>query len=156
MKHFNETHGMTNTRTYHSWQAMKRRCNNKKSDKYKWYGARGIRVCKEWNESFEAFIKDMGLCPEGMTLERIDNQKNYYKNNCKWATMKEQSNNTRTTIMIDFHGAILAASTVSEIIGVRHETLTARIRKGIPRKYLFLKRVPRFWKTKYREMKDEA
>lgn len=77
------------------WRGMIQRCTNTKHKAYKYYGARGITVCKRWTSSFHAFVKDMGIRPAGMTLERKNNSKGYYKSNCKWATMTEQAGNRR-------------------------------------------------------------
>lgn len=76
---------------------MINRCENKKHIRYHQYGGRGITVCDEW-KSFKKFVKDMGEKPVGMSLDRINNNKGYFKKNCRWATPKEQNMNRRTSI----------------------------------------------------------
>jgi hypothetical protein len=80
--------------TYMSWAHMKHRCRAKTGKHYKDYVLRGITVCERWNK-FENFLEDMGERPEGCTLDRVDNDKGYFKNNCRWATRKEQFHNSR-------------------------------------------------------------
>ncbi len=100
-------HGATQSdhplkKTHSIWVMMHQRCKNENSRDYKNYGARGISVCSEWDK-FETFHLEMGACPKGLSLDRIDNDGNYEKSNCKWATRKEQNNNRRdnTFFMID-------------------------------------------------------
>jgi len=82
------------SKTYNSWRGMIQRCTNPNSSRYKYYGGRGITVCERWR-SFANFLVDMGERPEGLKLERRDNDSSYCKNNCTWATQKEQNNNRR-------------------------------------------------------------
>lgn len=85
------------SREYETWLSMKARCYDRKTKSYKNYGGRGIRVCGRWLSSFENFLADMGTKPNGLTLERIDNDGNYEPSNCKWATRLEQNRNKRNS-----------------------------------------------------------
>lgn len=82
------------SRVYSIWQNMWARCTSPTHDNYRYYGGRGIRVCKRW-DVFESFLSDMGEPPPGLTLDRIDNEGNYEQGNCRWATRKQQSANKR-------------------------------------------------------------
>lgn len=89
-------HGMFGTPTYRSWRAMLARCTDSRHKQFSDYGGRGITVAAEWKE-FSAFVADMGVRPEGKTLDRINNDKGYCGGNCRWATRVEQARNKRTT-----------------------------------------------------------
>lgn len=88
------SHGLSQESIYKAWHGMIQRCENPNNKAYKNYGGRGIAVCERWHK-FENFYKDMGECPGGLTLERINNDGNYELKNCKWATYEEQNNNRR-------------------------------------------------------------
>jgi hypothetical protein len=94
------THGATrayqHTATYESWRGMRARCQYPKSNTYRYYGAKGIRVCDRW-QSFANFLADMGERPEGMTLDRVNIDGDYEPGNCRWATPLEQTHNRRNS-----------------------------------------------------------
>ncbi len=100
----NKTHGKSETQTYKIWIGMRSRCIHTWNSKYKDYGGRGINVCTRWLKSFENFLKDMGERPDGMTLDRKNNEGDYKPSNCRWASNKQQSRNKRSTKLISFKG----------------------------------------------------
>lgn len=104
------THNKSCSRTYRTWSRMKNRCGNENYIEFQFYGGRGIAVCSEWS-SFDSFLKDMGERPDGKTLDRIDTNADYCPTNCRWATPKEQSRNTRRNVVVSIGGE---AKTVAE------------------------------------------
>lgn len=125
-----ERHGMSRTPTYHSWAMMKQRCTNEQHTAFDRYGERSIKVCQRWADSFVAFFEDMGEKPEGMTLDRIDNDGDYCPENCRWATPKEQANNTRRTRYVIVDGKKMLATVVAAMNGISRSAITKRIDKG--------------------------
>ena len=122
-------HGMSYSREHITWASMKARCCNKNAPDYKNYGGRGIKVCDRWKNSFKNFYKDMGKRPKGMTLDRIDNEKGYYKENCRWATNKEQQNNKRSNHLLTYAGKTLTITQWENETGIKRNTLYARINR---------------------------
>lgn len=125
----NAKHGMTGTRTHSCWAAMRERCNRKNHPFYHRYGGRGIAVCERWNE-FLNFLEDMGEMPEGMSLDRIDNDKGYSPENCRWATHAEQCNNTSNNRPITAFGRTQNLKQWAREYGMSHQALRHRLNAG--------------------------
>jgi len=126
------THGMHETPTYGIWSCMKQRCTNPKHPSYKDYGGRGIKVCERWSE-FENFYEDMGEEPRGLSLERKNNNGNYCPENCIYATQKEQTRNTRRTVLIEYQGKTQCMKDWAKELGINYATLRFRLQKHSPR-----------------------
>ena len=138
---FQPTHGMSRTSIYWAWQNMKARCNNKNNREYHRYGGRGITVCKEWNDSFPEFQKwaiAAGYNPR-LTLDRIDNEKGYYPENCRWATWRQQSRNKCYTRMLTYNGKTQCITDWANELGISVHTLNKRINTGKPLEMIFHK-----------------
>ena len=125
----NKRHGLADTKTHMTWMSMRQRCSNPNNPAYKNYGGRGIGVDPRW-ESFEAFLEDMGEAPENLTLERIDNDKGYGPDNCRWATRAEQGRNTRKCRLLTHKGETKTLKEWAIEYGINHQTLSKRLNNG--------------------------
>lgn len=125
----NYKHGKRNTRIYTIWKSMRQRCYNPNTNRYHLYGARGITVCEEWNKSFKAFYEwaMANGYADDLTIDRIDVNGNYEPSNCRWATYKEQANNTSKSTHITYNGETHTIAEWADIIGVKMQTLWARL-----------------------------
>ena len=126
--HGNETHKLTGSPLFNVWTKMKQRCLNPNDKDWKNYGGRGVTVCDRWSESFEGFLEDMGPTYEkGLTLDRVDNNGPYAPDNCRWATVKQQSSNKRTNVCIQTPLGQMTVSQAAEQYDLKVVTLHARI-----------------------------
>ena len=123
------THGQSSTCTYYIWRAIKDRCFNPNHKNYVYYGARGITMCHEWVNSYEQFLIDMGECPKGLSIDRINNDLGYFPGNCRWATMKEQTNNTRRCRYITYKQQTKSLTMWADEYGILPQTLKYRLDK---------------------------
>lgn len=127
------THGMTETPEYNIWCLMKRRCTNPQCRAYPRYGGRGITVCDRWLHSFENFYADMGPRPSPKhSIDRIDNDRGYSPDNCRWADSSEQGYNTRDTTMLTHDGRTLNLAEWSKETGIPVKLLRSRCDQGMP------------------------
>jgi len=125
----NSTHGLGKPTGYSSWAGMKSRCDSPNNFKYSNYGGRGISYDQQWSE-FENFYADMGDRPEGSSLDRINNDGNYCKDNCKWSTPEEQANNTRSNVILTLEGVSLNVAQWTSRMGFRKGLIHNRLRCG--------------------------
>jgi hypothetical protein len=116
-------------RTYITWKNMLKRCNDPENDNYQYYGGKGIKVCARWL-NFEAFVEDMGWRPENMTLDRRSSKKNYTKSNCRWATKKQQANNTSNNRRLTYKGKTRNLIYWARKFGLPESTIASRLRRG--------------------------
>ena len=124
------THGESKTRLYMVWGGMKERCQNPKNPEYRRYGGRGISVCEEWEkyEAFRDWALSNGYAPN-LSIDRKDNDGNYSPKNCRWATAKEQANNTSRTRFIELDGERHSVSEWARRLGINQSTLSMRLNK---------------------------
>ena len=140
-----KTHGETKTRLYNIWHGMKRRCYKEYDEFYHLYGGRGISVCDEWKNSFESF-RDWALehgYSDKLSIDRIDVNGNYEPSNCRWATQREQCNNTNHNKIVEYHGEKGVCESMCRKLNVNQTTIRSRMKNG----YSFEDAVDKFTKT---------
>lgn len=124
-----ELHNKSFTKEYGTWSRIKRRCYNPNDAMYQYYGARGITVCNKWLNSFNSFLSDVGEAPtKSHSIERIDSNKGYKPSNCRWATNKEQANNKRNNILLEYRGKIKTLPQWCEELRLPKQTIWARVK----------------------------
>ena len=129
MTHNRTTHGMFGTKTYTTWCGIKKRCLNTNDPSYKKYGAKGVAICDKWLK-FEGFLEDMGIIPDGMTIDRKDPRGNYCKDNCRWATPFQQGSENKTNLrMYKYKGEVRCLRSWERFFGFKYATLRARTRR---------------------------
>jgi len=121
-------HGFSDSAEYRAWVAMKDRCHNKNNTHYSCYGGRGISVCEEWRLSFLSFIADLGERPSiNHSIDRIDVNGNYEKNNCRWATREQQRDNKQKTKIYPFNGELKTLAQHCKSVGISYHTAYKRV-----------------------------
>lgn len=129
MRSSQNRHGHYGAPTYNSWRNMLARCQDPKNDQYEDYHGRGITVCDRWQE-FANFFEDMGERPEGKTIDRIENDKGYFKENCRWADDFQQGRNKRNNRLITYKGETKCMTEWAELLGFKLTMLRHRLDKG--------------------------
>lgn len=136
----NKSHGMRHTKIYGVWCTMISRCENPHVSCFDDYGGRGIKVCERWHE-FQNFFDDVSVLPhfgeKGYTLDRIDVNGDYCPENVRWITMKEQANNRRNNVIVEYNGEKISLPQAAEKSGIKANTLWTRIKKGDSGEKLF-------------------
>lgn len=136
MSQLNKTHGGRNERLYLVWMDMRRRCNDKKDIQFSNYGARGISVCKEWEDyaNFRKWAEESGYNQDAKvgkcTLDRIDTNKGYSPDNCRWVDMKVQNNNRRNNLLLTYNGKTQTAAQWERELGLYKGSVSRHIRLG--------------------------
>lgn len=151
----------TASATYSSWYNMLQRCYNSSNKAYKNYGGRGIKICARWKNNYQNFLDDMGIMTEGTSLDRIDNNSGYSKENCRWATSREQNRNNRSNKLITEYGVTLCITEWAETLEVPRKRIESRMHLGwsdhealfVPRIRKYRKKPSKFFTIK--KMKDK-
>jgi len=129
------------TKLYNVWRNMRQRCFNVLCPGYRYYGGRGIKVCREWLnfDTFKQWASNNGY-EEGLSIERIDNNSGYYPGNCRWATRLEQANNTRQNLNLEYQGRTQTLSQWARELNIKKGTLLYRLKSGWNKKRVFTKK----------------
>jgi hypothetical protein len=122
----------THSRTYRIWSGIVQRCANPRCKAYPNYGGRGITLCDRWRRDFRAFLADMGEAPEGLTIERVDNDLGYLKSNCTWVSLQDQQRNRRSNRPITAFGRTRLLSDWADEVGIKRVVITYRLGAGWP------------------------
>jgi hypothetical protein len=125
----NKTHGKSGSKEYKAWLNMRARCADSNVDRFYNYGGRGIKVCDRWSD-FSSFISDMGKCPPGYTIERIDVNKGYESSNCRWATPHEQRRNTTVNRIITIDNTTMVFVDWCRHFNIKPGTVYSRLKRG--------------------------
>lgn len=134
------------TKAYIAWVNMKQRCYNPSQVSYPYYGGKGIEVCQRWKESFDNFLEDMGNPPSNeYSLDRIDGNGDYLKENCRWATPKQQENNRNDNARITLNDLTLTLGEWAEVLGVNKGLLEKRYYRGWKPEKMLTKKLYKRW-----------
>lgn len=127
----NTTHGMADSKIHYIWRNIKARCNNPNHISYPFYGGKGIKMCKEWEDDFSLFYKELGERPTPKhTVDRIDTNKGYEPGNVRWATYTEQANNRRSNVMVLADGVEMTLANACRKYSVPYEPIRRRLGRG--------------------------
>ncbi len=129
---YGKKHGLTNTKLYTKWSGIVQRCTNPNAIHYDMYGGRGITICDEWRNDFYSFYSwsiENGY-KDGLTIDRIDNNKGYYPENCRWTDLETQANNTRRNHYITYNNETKTLTQWARLLNVNVETLRYRVNHG--------------------------
>lgn len=146
-------HGMCRTRLYRIWNGMKQRCANPKTIGYRYYGGKGVTVCQEWQNSFQAFY-DWAMAngyDDHLSIDRMDSNGNYCPENCVWSTSKEQQNNTSYNRLYSYNGETHNIMQWSEITGIHPNMLYKRLLRGWSIEKALTTKALRKWGNNYNE-----
>ncbi len=123
------THGKSHTYMHRLWTDIRNRCNNPRNKSYPFYGGRGIKVCERWEADYSNFVADLGTPPPGMQIDRIDNDRDYGPDNCRWTTRAINCRNRRNNHIIEWNGQRRCIKEWSELTGISRLAISQRINK---------------------------